>query len=302
MKRLLHILGTSALLVGLPACSLLRIPAALVREAAKPSTKKKTEKTEEEKRGLAGLGGGNENTKLAGAPGGALPMFADPNAKTTADGLFDFSSISAPTGSAPRMMRWKRSVTEVMDEARHKGLLVVIFATHSAVDAATQMETQVLNNPTFLKLTASDILLLRVDYADSDTKRSEVYAELKRKLNIRGYPNLSIIQPDGKALLRLSGYAPGSVPGVNSKAICLQSIKETLEHAPQILAKHRKNLEPQGYRTWKDKSGRPVFARLKAVDANMLTFTTEWGVDFKTFESRLSDEDQAWIERLRARR
>ena len=63
----------------------------------------------------------------------------------------------------------------------------------------------------------------------------------------------------------------------------------------QAAARRSKLEKAEGYRIWATKDGRPVFARLTALDANMGTFTGEWGDGFKTFLSRLSEEDQAWI-------
>lgn len=290
---ILAIIGISLMQVG---CSLLRIPASLARAATTTTKKKAKAKPEEEKHGLASLGGGTENSTLGTLQGGVPSQYQDPNAKTTADGMFDFSSLTPGQGFTPKLTQWRPSVTEVMRDARKQGKLVMVFATHNAVDAANQMESSLLSTPNFVRTIGSSLLLLRIDYADADTKRSQTYIDLKSKLNIRGFPNLSILQPDGKVLLRLSGYTS------DSKGRYLQSIKDTLEHAPQILEKRRKDMEGSGYRNWKDKSGTPIFAKLKTVDANMLTFTTEWGEEFKTFLTRLSPEDQEWIEKERSKR
>ena len=296
VSRLLLAAAICGVGIASTGCSLLRIPASLARAATTSKPKKPKAKPEEEKHGLAALGGGSENSTLSPLQGGAPSQYQDPNAKTTADGAFDFSSMTPGQGFTPKLTQWKQSLTEVMRDARKQGKLVMVFATHNAVDAANQMESTLLSTPNFVRMVGTSFLLLRVDYGDSDTKRSQTYTDLKSRLNIRGFPNLSILQPDGKVLLRLSGYTS------DSKGRYLQTIKDTIEHAPQILEKRRKDLESSGYRYWRDKSGAPVFAKLKVVDANMLTLTTEWGEEFKTFANRLSPEDQAWIEARRNQR
>ena len=296
MKRLGLFLRPSAVIcvsVGLAGCGLLRVPANLIREAAKPKPAKQKADKEQSAHGLSSLAGGAEKSSLAG---GVPAQFLDPSAKTTADGIFDFSAMTPGQGFTPKLAQWQRSVTEVMQSARKQGKLVLVFATHSAVDAANQMESTVLSTPNFVRTIAPSVLMLRVDYGDADTKGSETYAALKSKLSIRGFPTLCLLQPDGKALLHLTGYTS------DSKGRYLQSLKDTIDRSPQIFEKRRKQLEGEGYRSWKDKTGKAVFAKLKTVDANLLTLTTEWGEDFKTFANRLSEEDQQWIETQRLAR
>ena len=58
-------------------------------------------------------------------------------------------------------------------------------------------------------------------------------------------------------------------------------------------------MESTGYRLWGAPNGEKIFAKLIGVDANQATFTGEWGGEFRTFITRLSEADQEWISKQR---
>jgi hypothetical protein len=101
---------------------------------------------------------------------------------------------------------------------------------------------------------------------------------------------LLVVLPDATEITRLSGYK------TDYEKRYLESLQNAVGRAGKLTAERRAKLEKAGgYRMWRNKDGDPVFARLTSLDANMGTFTSEWGETFTTFLTRLSEEDQAWI-------
>jgi hypothetical protein len=185
---------------------------------------------------------------------------------------------------------WQRSATHAGSKSRLTGTPLLIYATHTASQPCHDIEATLMASPAFRSLTQESFIPLLVDYSDQDTSRSTLYRELKTRFDVHGYPTLVVTLPDGSEVSRLTGYKKE-----NEKKY-LETLQAAVDKAGRLGAERRAKLEKEGgYRMWKNKDGNPVFAKLTALDANMGTFTGEWGETFKTFLTRLSQEDQAWI-------
>jgi hypothetical protein len=233
--------------------------------------------------------------KQGGGSGGATSGM-DPGGPSAATGdgggMFDFSSMLPGQASAGGAVAWQRSATVAAKQARINGTPLLIYATHKSSVPSQQMERTLMASAEFQALSEKFVPLL-VDYSDQDTSRSDLYRELKNRYDLRGYPALIVALPDGTEVTRLTGY------NVKTEGIAktyADTLQRSLTQVDKRTNERRASLErSEGYRLWKNKDGKPVFARLAALDANMGTFTSEWGESFKTFLSRLSEEDQAWI-------
>ena len=221
-------------------------------------------------------------------PGGGT----DGGTPSTAEGgMFDFSGVvqTGASPNAPGRIPWNQSATEATKKSRLTGKPLLVLFTHHMSQPAQSMENTFLLTPEFREIAEKEFVLLRLDYSDEDTARSDFYRDFKKRLKANGYPTLIATSPDGTELMKLSGYKTDWQPRH------LQSLKAAVISAKTASDEHRKTLEKDGYRLWKNKTGAPVFAKLTRLDANMGTFTGEWGESFSTFLTRLSDEDQAFI-------
>ncbi len=205
-------------------------------------------------------------------------------------GAFDLSGMLPGQAGAATQVVWERSATVAGSKSRTMGLPLLIYATHTASQPCHDMEATLMMSPAFRTLARDNFIPLLVDYSDQGTRRSTMYRELKTRFDVHGYPALLVILPDGTEVSRLTGYKKE-----NEKRY-LETLQSAVARSEKLTAERRARLEKQGdYRVWKSKDGKAVFARLAALDANMGTFTGEWGETFKTFLTRLSEEDQAWI-------
>ena len=232
------------------------------------------------------------------SPQGAEVLNAGPGdsagGQSSAGGLFDFSSVlssgSGPTGG----LRWHPSATIALEESRREGKPTLILITHKMSKPAQEMENTLLLSPGFRELAKEKLVLLRVDYGNDRTRGSDMYETLKKQLKANGYPTLIMTLPDGTEMLRLSGYKSEYHDSY------LEKITKAVEDMSKSVDERRKRLAREGYRLWKSRDGNEVFARLTALDANKATFMGEWGVEFKTFTNRLSEQDKLAIEQRQA--
>lgn len=234
--------------------------------------------------------------RLPGVPE-AMPGSAPVNgmaAGATSDGpssgssLFDFSSAFGNPG-LNRNAHWNRSGSDAIDEAKRRGLPLLIFFSHHSSPPALEMETTLSNSA---DLTRDDprFIAIRLDFYDKDTSGSEYYKSLRDRYKIRGYPVLLVALPDGTELKRQSGCSKDWKSNVN------HWLDDAAHRAQSGIDLHRSRLASKKYRMWKNKDGQEVFARLESQDANKLVFTTEWGATIHTFTNRLSEEDRQRIE------
>ena len=221
-------------------------------------------------------------SEAAGGGGGSASLMTP---------LMDFSAMALTPNGYGLMHGWQRSASEAIQSARLQGKMLIFAMTNSGVSLSQQMNASLLTTPEFLNATSEDFVRVWVDYGNSDTEKSDYYARLKKRMKLHGFPSLLITLPDGREVIRFNGYNP------EWKARYMASIEEAKDRGGKMIATHRRELERAGYQSWKDKTGRPIFAKLEQVDANQLTFTSEWGEVFRTFLNRLDEEDQEAIRR-----
>ena len=228
----------------------------------------------------------------APGPGGAsmngMAAGAGSNQAAPGGGMFDFSSaFSNP--ALNRRAHWQHSGAEAIDEAKRRGLPLLIFFSHQSSPPALEMETALSNTP---DLTRDDprFVALRLDFYDKDTSGSEYYRALRDRYKVRGYPVLIVALPDGTELTRQSGANKDWKNNAN------HWLDEAAHRAQSGIELHRQKLSGKKFRMWKNKDGQEIYARLESQDANKLVFTNEWGETIRTFTNRLSEEDQRRIE------
>jgi hypothetical protein len=266
------------------------------RFSKKQSKQQQQQEKPSQQGGLRGLM--NDPGTIAGASTGGMPG-APPGSTVgsgSEGGMFDFSNVVQTQAQNFGRVGWHSSLTTATQDARRSGKPLLILFTHQGSSSAQALENTLVLTPDFRTLVSDEFIPLRINYADSDTRQSPYYRDFKERLNAKGYPTLVITLPDGTEVERIAGYNEKAA-GENSAYTkdYLRRLRSAVEKSDKAVEARRQRLEAQRYRTWTSKDGTKVFARLDTLDANMATFTTEWGEPFKTFLTRLSEEDQAQI-------
>lgn len=231
-----------------------------------------------------------------------LPGAAAPDASgklvlpgTDADGaeaargsLYDFASAFDNPGQN-RLAHWRRSGADAIAEAKRKGLPLLIFFTHRSSNTAQDMDAA-LSSTAELTSDTPRFVPVRIDFSEKITETSDYYRSLRDRYKPRGFPVLILALPDGMELTRQTGCSKDWVTGAK------RWLDDAASRAQSGVTLHRKHLEAQKYRLWKNSDGQEIFAKLESQDANKLVFTNEWGETIHTFVNRLSKADQERIE------
>lgn len=248
------------------------------------------------------------------APGGNAQPSA-PVSGITPDSEIVFTNPDDPDAEVPELSKllaeaqkrrgpWELSESIAKRRAVREGRALLIWFTDSAQSPMCKALSQELfSTPDFEKWAAEKLVRLRLDanvkiedqnigLDEKETLRIDMQnhvAKLKKQYRVLGHPSVLMLGPGGEVIGRYRGYKRGEA----------NYLWGQIKHAEAVAAESRRqwraDLEAKGYREWKDRSGRSVFAKLTAYTNGSLTLIEPDGTRSKTREDRLSDADRNWI-------
>ncbi len=119
--------------------------------------------------------------------------------------MFDFSSSFQNSGQAASAVRWNQSASEAISQSKRTGLPLLILFTHQMSQPGVELETMLNVAPELSNADAPPWVLLRIDFANQDTARSDYYRSLKARYKPNGFPVLLMTLPDGTEVARQTG-------------------------------------------------------------------------------------------------
>ncbi|GAA5119716.1 thioredoxin family protein [Luteolibacter yonseiensis] len=208
---------------------------------------------------------------------------------------------------APKRGPWEESETIAKQRAMREGKPLLIWFTDSQTSPMCKALSQELfSTNDFGNWATENIVRLKVDSfvskedvqdmkseeADDYRARVKEYnIRLKKRYKIMGYPSLVMVSPNGEVVGRYRGYKRGD------STFLFGQFKHSAEVSVQSIKGWHGSLEKKGYREWQDRKGRKIFAKLTSYSSGsgVLNFIEPDGTRSRTTESKLSDEDRAWI-------
>ena len=206
--------------------------------------------------------------------------------------------------SAPKRGPWEQSETIAKQRSIREGKPLLIWFTDSQRSPMCKAVSQELfSTNEFGNWATEKLVRLRIDAAvkvtdpdmdlgtaeDRRTQLLSYAADLKKRYKVLGYPSLVMLSPSGEVVGRYRGYKRGEA----------EFLWGQLKHSEAVSAESykgwRAGLEKKGYREWRDRKDRRIFARLTSYSDGTLTFIEPDGSRSRTKESNLSDDDRVWI-------
>jgi hypothetical protein len=139
----------------------------------------------------------------------------------------------------------------------------------------------------YVKVENSDLSIGKT--ADLEARISGYNSDLKKRYKVLGYPTLIMLNSSGEVVGTYRGYKRGNA------AFLWGQLKQAEAASLATYKTWRKGLENKGYREWKDRKDRKVFARLTSYSKGTLIFIEPDGTRSRTEETNLSDVDRAWV-------
>ena len=248
---------------------------------------------------VPGGNAGNGNTTGGFTPENEI-VFTDPDNPEAS--LPELSTVLTP---AKRRGPWEESETIAKQRAAREGKPLLIWFTDSARSPMCKVLAQELFAKADFEQWASEkIIRLRID-ANTDLKDPDLSIDekesrlvdlrnyvnrLKKQYEILGQPSLILLNASGEVIGRYRGYTRG-------RADYYWGLIKHGEAVSAIAYKAWKTgLEKKGYREWRDRKDRKVFAKLAHYSKGTLTLIEPDGTRSRTEESKLCDDDRAWID------
>jgi len=227
-------------------------------------------------------------------------VFTDPDNPESS--LPELSSLLQDT--TKRRGPWEQSETIAKHRAAREGKPLLIWFTDSARSPMCKaLQEELFSTPDFEKWADEKLVRLRVDahaqvddpdlsLGDKESRLVDVknyVARMKKQYKVLGYPALILLNPSGEVIGRYRGYKRGD--GDYTWGLIKQG-EVASTHRYQTW---RSSLERKGYREWRDRKNRKVFAKLVSYADGNLTLIEPDGTRSRTDEEKLSDEDRRWI-------
>jgi hypothetical protein len=115
-------------------------------------------------------------------------------------------------------------------------------------------------------------------------------ARMKKQYKVLGHPVLVLLNPAGEKIGQYRGYKRGDAD------YTWGLIKQGEAASSHAYQGWRAALEKKGYREWRDRQDRKVFAKLASYSNGNLILIEPDGTRSRTHENKLSDVDQAWMD------
>lgn len=209
--------------------------------------------------------------------------------------------------AAPKRGPWEVSETIAKQRSAREGKpLLIWFTDTQGSPMCKAVSDELFSTHEFGGWASEKLVRLKIDATpdkerldgskDLDTKEDlrvrmlSYSAEMKKRYKVMGFPSLVMLNPSGEVVLKHRGYKRGEAEFVWGK------LKHGEAVSSEAYKAWHKSLEQKGYRDWQDRRGRKVFARLTSYSSGTVTFIEPDGTRSKTAESKLSDQDRAWLE------
>jgi thiol-disulfide isomerase/thioredoxin len=108
---------------------------------------------------------------------------------------------------------WLTSVPQAADQAKRENkLLLLDFTGSDWCGWCKKLAADTFSKPGFSDYAAKNLVLVEIDFPAHKAQPAalkEANAELKEKYNVKGYPTLVALKPDGTVLWKQTGYLAG---------------------------------------------------------------------------------------------
>ncbi len=118
-------------------------------------------------------------------------------------------------------LNWLTSVGTAMDQAKRENKLVMVDFTGSDwCGWCKKLDAETFSQPEFADFAAKNLVMVQLDYPAHKVQSAElkeVNKEWKAKYEIRGFPTVMLMKPDGTVLWKQVGFLKGGPAAMIAK-------------------------------------------------------------------------------------
>jgi thioredoxin-related protein len=116
---------------------------------------------------------------------------------------------------------WLASVPQAMDQAQRENKLMLLDFTGSDwCGWCKKLDAETFSQPGFIDYAGKNLVLVEVDFPKQKPQSAEVKEAnkaLKEKYDVKGFPTLVVLKPDGTVLWKQTGYLAGGPSAMIAK-------------------------------------------------------------------------------------
>jgi thiol-disulfide isomerase/thioredoxin len=173
-------------------------------------------------------------------------------------------------------------------QREQKPLLLLFTADWNA--KCLKLSEEVFSTKSFNEFARETAVICYLNFPRNQTDAPDLVREWKDRFKVMGFPNLLIFSPDGLVAREIGGYTVGK------PATYFNQLKETTLPLVAEIEEKKATLRRKGYRNWKNKDGKILFAAFVRHGGGLVTLRganeAQWTIETAT----LSPEDRQFVE------
>ncbi len=192
---------------------------------------------------------------------------------------------------------WYVDYKAAMQKARQEGKPILVWFTSTRNSPlCVALSHELFGTKEFNEWADENVIRLRVDKNVVESKmhdrieRKKYVDGIRARYRVLGTPEVLILSPRGTEFGKYRGYKRGSADFYYGK------LRNATRSARKDYASWRNDMEEKGYRVWHNLSGKGVFAKVSRYREGKVWLIEPDGRKSVTAVSRLSLEDQKYIE------
>jgi len=173
-------------------------------------------------------------------------------------------------------------------QREQKPLLLLFTADWNA--KCLKLSEEVFSTKSFNEFAREKAVICYLNFPRNQTDAPDLVRDWKERFKVMGFPNLLLFNPDGQVTREIAGYTVG-----RPREYFNQLKEATLPLAADIEAK-KAALRLKGYRNWKNKDGKILFAAFVRHGGGLVTLRGANEVQWTIETAILSPEDRQFVE------
>ncbi|CAN5456001.1 hypothetical protein BH23VER1_BH23VER1_00290 [soil metagenome] len=177
-------------------------------------------------------------------------------------------------------LRWEKNPRVARQKAMAEGkFLLLAFVGMEWNPISRKLNEEVFGSPAFSAFAKDDLVLCYLNFPRSFPSDQEnvqaAYESFKNYCGVKGMPSVALFDPDGERFETIRGYRTG-----RPKTYYLDIEARIDRHRLKLEfeGNRREQLASDGFRTWRNTTGRTIFAKLVGVQDGRIFFENEDGL------------------------
>lgn len=191
---------------------------------------------------------------------------------------------------------WLEDPYKGLSLAKDREKPLLLWFTNSARNPlCVKLSAEVFSQQAFDDWARKNIIRVRLDMlraegnSDQNLRLRKAFEEIKERYSVHGLPTVILLTPQGSVEKKYRGYLAGE------SSYYIMRLKKDVQSAQAHYAQWKESYLKRGFRQWKDRRGRTVFAKAIQYKKGIISFVEPDGKRSQVALKALCDADQAWV-------